>query len=59
MTEIKKDSIKVENGRLLIDVALEAGHPSASGKTTVYYSTGGNITVGEHKLGLTLYKSGK
>lgn len=59
MAEVKKDTIKVENGRLIIDVALEVGHPSASGKTTVFYSTGGNITVGDHKLGLTLYKAAR
>ena len=54
---VKMDSIKVVDGRLLVDVAVTAGHKSASGKSTVLYTTGGNIAVGEDmKIGITLFK---
>lgn len=52
------DSIKVANGRLLVDVAIdENGKPSATGKTLVLYSTRGNQKVeGGYVIGINLYK---
>jgi len=57
MAETKKqDKIEVVNGRLIVDVALTNGTPSASGKTKVFFSTRGNVSVGDYKLGVNLYK---
>ena len=54
---VKADSIKVIDGRLLVDVALTAGRRSASGKSSVLFTTGGNIAVGDDmKIGITLFK---
>ena len=52
------DVVKIENGRLIMDVALDkTGRPSASGKTTVYYSTGSPpAKVGDYTLAATLYR---
>ena len=57
-TATKVDSIKVEGGRLVVDVAVTAGRKSASGKSTVLYTTGGNVTVkdSDMKIGITLFK---
>ena len=53
-----ENTIEVKDGRLIINVALDTqGKRSASGKSVIYYSTGGNITVGDgYKLGINLYK---
>jgi|GEM_PF-3072887 len=54
------DVIKVENGRLIIDVALTKGTPSASGKTIVFFSTRGNLVINDdYVVGINLYKSRK
>lgn len=51
------DIIKVENGRLIIDVALTSGIPSASGKTLVYFSSRGNKEINDgYVVGINLYK---
>ena len=53
----KPDTIKVENGRLIVDVALVDGKRSASGKSVVLYSTRGNVVLetGE-SIGINLYR---
>ena len=57
MTQKKEDVIKVENGRLIVDVALVDGSPSSSGKTIVYYSTRGNLPIDDkYSVGINLYK---
>jgi len=43
----KADTIKVVEGRLIVDVALDAGHRSASGKTVVFFSTHGNQPIAD------------
>ena len=51
------DIMKVENGRLIIDVALTNDAPSASGKTLVYFSTRGNKEINDgYVVGINLYK---
>ena len=57
-TQAKADTIKVEGGRLVVDVAVTAGHKSASGKSTVLFTTGGNVLVGDSdmKIGITLFR---
>lgn len=52
------DTIKVENGRLIVDVAIDAkGRPSATGKTLVVYSTRGNQKLNDgYVIGINLYK---
>ena len=54
----KPDVMKVENGRLILDVALEdKGHPSSTGKTVVFFTTNGNKPIeGGFVLGVNLYK---
>lgn len=52
-----EDIIEINDGRLIVNVAIKEGKRSASGKSTIYFSTGGNITVGDgYKLGINLYK---
>lgn len=53
----KENVIKVEAGRLIVDVALETdGHLSASGKNRVFFSTGGNVDCPDgYKIGINLY----
>jgi hypothetical protein len=41
---------------ITVDTAKDFG-PSASGKTTIVASTCGNITVGDVKVGLNVYKA--
>lgn len=56
-TTVKPDVMKVENGRLIIDVALEDGTPSASGKSIVFFSTHGNVKLNnDYVIGVNLYK---
>jgi len=51
-TEVTKDN------KLVITVDLnEAGTVSASGKSLVIGSTEGNVTVGDVKVGLNVYKA--
>ena len=53
-----QDSIKVVNGRLLIDVALadvQTAPLSQTGKSKVLYSTRGNIQVDGVSIGLNVY----
>ena len=51
------DIIKVENGRLLVDVALVDGWLSVSGKSVVLYSTRGNKTLATGEVvGINLYR---
>ena len=54
-----ENTIEVKDGRLIINVALDSkGKISTSGKSKIYYSTAGNITVGDgYKLGVNLYKA--
>ena len=59
MKDTTKDTIEVKDGRLVINVALTTGAPSASGKSTVVYSTRGIITLaGGYRLGLNLFTRG-
>ena len=52
-----EDVIKVEEGRLIVNVALDRGAPSQSGKTIVYFSTRGNLPInGGYVVGINLYK---
>ena len=56
--EQRVDSIQVVDGRLLVDVAITDGKPSASGKSLVHYTTSGNISINDgFKIGLNLYRS--
>ena len=51
------DVIKVENGRLIMDVAITPGTPSTSGKSLVFFSTNGNREINEgYVIGVNLYK---
>ena len=54
----KPDVMKVEDGRLIVDVALEeTGHPSSTGKTTVFFTTNGNKPIDAgFVLGVNLYR---
>lgn len=57
MTAKKPDTITVVDGRLVIDVALDAGTPSASGKSLVFFSTHGNIKLNDgYVIGINLYR---
>ena len=52
-----EDKIAVEDGRLVVDVALTGGIPSASGKTLVFFSTHGNIEIGDgFVIGINMYR---
>ena len=52
-----EDKIAVENGRLVVDVALTGGIPSQSGKTLVFFSTHGNIEIGDgFVIGINMYR---
>lgn len=52
----KEDVLKIENGRLIVDVALTAGTMSQSGKNLVVFSTSGNVSVNGHKVGINVYR---
>lgn len=57
-TQAQQDVVKVEGGRLIINVALTPGHLSGSGKNKVYFTTGGNTAINDgFKLGVNLYKA--
>ena len=52
-----EDKITVEDGRLVVDVALGSGVPSASGKSVVYFTTSGNTEIGDgFVIGINLYR---
>ena len=52
-----EDKITVENGRLVVDVELTGGVPSASGKSVVYFTTSGNTDIGDgYTIGINLYR---
>lgn len=52
-----EDKIAVEDGRLVVDVALSGGVPSASGKSVVYFTTSGNTDIGNgYTIGINLYR---
>ena len=56
----KPDVVKVVDGRLVVDVELTNGVPSASGKTVVFYTTHGSVQIGEgYTVGINLYRSRK
>ena len=52
-----QDTIKVEDGRLIIDVAIDdKGQKSASGKSQVHFSTRGSVVLPNGmKLGVNLF----
>jgi|TARA_R100000049_G_C1875589_1_gene33762 hypothetical protein len=57
VAKVVEDKIAVENGRLVVDVALTGGIPSASGKTLVFFSTHGNIEIGDgFTIGINMYR---
>ena len=51
-TEITKDGNKLV---ITVDLLRDYG-PSKSGKTTIVASTQGNVTVGDVKVGLNVYR---
>ena len=53
--------IKVENGRLIINVPIfTIGQESKTGKSTVFFSTQGNIVINDgFVIGINLYKSNR
>ena len=52
-----EDKMAVENGRLVVDVELTGGVPSASGKSVVYFTTSGNTDIGDgYTIGINLYR---
>ena len=52
-----EDKIAVENGRLVVDVVLSGGIPSASGKSLVFFSTHGNMEMGDgFTIGINMYR---
>ena len=54
------DKIEVVDGRLVVDVALTKGTPSASRKSIVFFSTNGNVQVGDgYVIGINLYKKAR
>ena len=56
------DSLSIKNGRLAVDAEIDSkGHDSASGKTTVHYTTGGFKAVdgSDYKVSITVTKSKK
>lgn len=53
----KEDSIRVVDGRLIVDVALDGTKHSASGKSVLLFSTGGNIKLEDGvTLGINAYR---
>jgi len=52
-----EDKIAVENGRLIVDVALTGGVPSASGKSLVFFSTHGLTAMDDgYTIGINLIR---
>ncbi len=53
----QEDKIAVENGRLVVDVALTGGVPSASGKSMVFFSTHGLTDMADgYTIGINLIR---
>ena len=50
------DTIKVQDGRLIVDVSLQPAERSKSGKTMIHYSTHGFVECGEYTLAINLVK---
>ncbi len=49
--------VKVEDGRLIVNVALDGIKLSGSGKSVLLFSTGGNIKLEDNVvLGLNAYR---
>ncbi len=49
--------VKVVDGRLIVDVALDGVKPSGSGKSIILFTTGGNIKLEDGvTLGLNAYR---
>jgi len=52
-----EDKVAVENGRLIVDVALTGGVPSASGKSMVFFSTHGLMPMYDgYTIGINLIR---
>ncbi len=51
----KEDTIKIVDGRLIVDVALDGTKISKSGLSKMLFSTNGNIEVNGVKLGINAY----
>ena len=52
-----EDKITVENGRLVVDVALTGGIPSQTGKTLVFFSTHGLTDMEDgYTIGINLIR---
>ena len=56
MTTKTEEYIRVIDGHLEIRQKLGKGAPSSSGKSTIFFSTQGNIEVDGYSLGVNLYK---
>lgn len=57
MSQVRNVKTEVRGDKLIIEVDLSvAGVPSASGKSRVIGSTEGNVSVGDVKIGLNVYK---
>lgn len=41
----QENVVKVENGRLIVDVALDGNELSGSGKSVILFSTRGNLRL--------------
>ncbi len=49
--------VKVVDGRLIVDVALDGVKPSGSGKSVILFTTGGNVKLEDGVvLGLNAYR---
>ena len=56
-SESRPDVLKVENGRLIVDVALDGTEVSASGKSISLFSTRGNLVLGDGVVvGINAYR---
>jgi hypothetical protein len=52
-----EDKIAVENGRLVVDVALTGGVPSKSGKSMVFFTTNGLTDMDDgYTIGINLIR---
>jgi len=50
----KTDTIKIVDGRLVVDVALGKGHASSTGKTNLFFSH--SAKVEGYTVGINVYK---
>ena len=52
-----EDKIAVENGRLVVNVALTGGVPSKSGKSMVFFTTNGLMPMDDgYTIGINLIR---